>query len=84
MLQKDRSRATDVSGANGTGGFNVSQANPGLVPGYPVNPLGSGDDVGGEFVFQFAVVVGNGFNRSICSSVSQKRLLIVTPISSGA
>jgi hypothetical protein len=25
----------------------------------------------------------NGFNRSICSSVSQKRLLIITPVSSG-
>jgi hypothetical protein len=30
-----------------------------------VNPLGNGDDEGGEFVFQFAVVVGEGFNRSI-------------------
>jgi len=25
----------------------------------------------------------NGFNLSICSSVSQKRLLIITPVSSG-
>ncbi len=56
---------TGLNNSTGAGGFNVSQANPGLVPGYPVNPLGNGDDVGGEFVFQFAVLVGDGFNRSI-------------------
>lgn len=56
---------TGLNNSTGAGGFNVSQANPGLVPGYPVNPLGNGDDEGGEFVFQFAVVVGEGFNRSI-------------------
>jgi hypothetical protein len=26
----------------------------------------------------------NGFNRSICASGSQKRLLIITPVRSGA
>lgn len=56
---------TGLNNSNGTGGFNLSQANPSLVPGYPVNPLGNGDDEGGEFVFQFAVRVGDGFNRSI-------------------
>ena len=26
----------------------------------------------------------NGFNRSICASVNQNKLLIITPVSSGA
>ena len=34
---------------------------------------------------QLAMAFGkNGFNPSICASVNQKRLLIITPVSSGA
>jgi len=61
---------TGLNNSAGTGGFNLSQASPNLVPGYPVNPLGNGDDVGGEYVFQFAIVVGEGFNRSISISTA--------------
>jgi hypothetical protein len=59
---------TGLNNSTGAGGVGIAQAHPTLVAGYPINTLGNGDDNGGEYVFQFAIVVGNGFNRSITIS----------------
>lgn len=59
---------TGLNNSTGAGGVGIAQAHPSLVNGYPVNTLANGDNEGGELVFQFAVTVGNGFNRSIVLS----------------